>query len=85
MYQQIVTISSLILGAAAAVCAVTIQNDPLIITRSSGDLRPSAGAAVLRPPYVLRDFALRTSGEQIRENDTFVITGSPPAASRDLQ
>ena len=75
MYQEIVTFSSLIIGSAAVVCAVVIQNDPRVITRSNGDLQPSAGVAVLRPTQILRDFDLRTSAQQIPENDTHEITG----------
>jgi hypothetical protein len=80
MYQKIVTFSSFILGGAAAVCAVAIQNDPRIITRSNGDLQPSTDVAISRPAQILRDFAVRTSGEQIPESDTHVITGYPAAA-----
>jgi hypothetical protein len=80
MFKEILTISSLTLGGAAVVAAVTIQNDPRAITRSNGDLQPSASEAVHRPPLLVRDFTLRTTtGAQIPENDAFVITGRPPA------
>lgn len=78
MFKEIVTLSSLILGSAAVAAAVTIQNDPLAIMRSTGDLQPTA-TPDSRPPRIDRAFGVRSTGEQIPENDSFVITARPPA------